>query len=140
RLEYNFLDYYDRKRYIRWTPYYFIGAAAGVYSNELVVNNRQYRGLNSETKNSIAFAIPTGVGIKLALSRHWNLGAEFGARKTFSDKLDNLTGEVVDGINSKPISNPFDKDWYFYNGISISYTFYKIHCPDIYKIAPGLLE
>src|SRR5690606_2234391 len=134
RLEYNFLDYYDRKRAVRWTPYYFIGLAGYMYSNELRANAS---GLNSESRKLIGFSIPTGAGIKFALSTNWNLGLEFGARKTFNDELDNLTAEAEGAINTKFLANPYDKDWYFYKGISISYTFYNIPCPDFYKTTPG---
>jgi hypothetical protein len=29
--------------------------------------------------------------------------------------------------------NKHDQDWYYYSGLSLSYTFYKIPCPDHYK-------
>ena len=56
--------------------------------------------------------------------RRWNLGLEVGARKEFTDKLDDISEQ------NPLIENRHDQDWYFYNGVSISYTFYKIRCPE----------
>lgn len=129
-IEYNFLDYYDQKRRVRWTPYFLVGAA-GYYGNVTTTLSRTGTGSGGrrelqETKLSIA--VPVGVGIKYALSTDWNLGLEVGARRTFGDTFDNLSDEEF------PFSaQPYDPDWYFYNGISISYTFYSIQCPDVYR-------
>jgi opacity protein-like surface antigen len=126
-LEYNFLDYYDEKRRHRWTPYFMLGAAVANYNNRV-----RFSGGYKPYTNTTIFAIPVGVGVKYALSNHWNLGAEFGARKTFSDGIDyqgkeSTPNNVPDEL---PNTNPYDKDWYYYNGVSISYTFYKIRCPE----------
>lgn len=135
-MEYNFLDYYDQRRRFRWTPYYFISLALFNYDVRNVGNpsdpNNIYAKENRSTTTSVS--IPTGVGVKLALSYHWNLGLEFGARKTFTDLLDNLDD------NNTAVSNPYDNDWYYYTGVSISYTFYKLRCPGVYKNTPGLLD
>jgi hypothetical protein len=140
-LEYNFLDFYDLRRHNRWTPYYFVNVA-GYYAStktESSVQNSIAEGSveNLVTGNNtvLSLAIPTGVGIKYALSHHWNLGAEIGARFIFTDQLDNL-GDAT----PLPLANPHDNDWYFYNGISLSYTFYKIPCPKVYKSKPSPLE
>ncbi|WP_262923007.1 DUF6089 family protein [Hymenobacter cellulosilyticus] len=68
------------------------------------------------------------------MSPRWNLGLEAGARKAFTDELDHL------GTQNPLLVNTHDQDWYFYNGLSISYTFYKINCPDSYKANPKLLR
>lgn len=125
-MEYNFLDYYDEKRKHRWTPYFMVGVAVTNYNNR-VQSPRGYK----PYVNSTIFAVPVGVGIKYALSNHWNLGAEFGARKTFTDAVDYASREgLVDVPEELLYANPYDKDWYYYNGLSISYTFYKIRCPE----------
>jgi hypothetical protein len=36
--------------------------------------------------------------------------------------------------------NSHEQDWYYYNGISLSYTFYKIRCPVPYGRNKGLLQ
>jgi opacity protein-like surface antigen len=127
-LEYNFLDYYDEKRRHRWTPYFMVGAAVANYNNRVLL-----RGAYKPYANSTILAIPVGLGVKYALTNNWNLGVEFGARKTFTDALDFLTnggGSFQNVPEEMPFTNPYTNDWYYYNGISISYTFYKIRCPE----------
>ncbi|MBC6991401.1 MULTISPECIES: type IX secretion system protein PorG [Hymenobacter] len=127
-LEYNFFDYHYRKDKSHFTPYVFVGLA-GFYTKtttESRFDKRQGSLLN--------FAVPAGLGFKIGLSEHWNLGLEAGARKTFTDQIDHLSDQDA------TYANKHDMDWYFYNGVSISYTFFKIRCPDQYKRNPKLLK
>ena len=140
-IEYNFLDYYDLRRRQRWTPYFFV-QAAGFYASVnsksdigAAVPDGQVSQLVTQDNAILSFSIPAGVGIKFALSHNWNLGAEIGARKTFTDQLDNLGEE-----QGRALANPNDNDWYFYNGFSISYTFYKLNCAKVYRGKPTPLE
>ena len=131
-VEYNFLDFHRRTDKVHFTPYLF-GGLAVFYANTTTVSNAGLGNLNRRGA-MIGFAIPVGVGAKLALSEHWNLGLEIGARKALTDQLDHL------GDQSPFLVNPHDQDWYYYNGLSLSYTFYKIHCPDSYKKNKELLK
>jgi hypothetical protein len=124
-MEYNFLDFYDLRRHIRWTPYFFVNVAG--YYVSAKTESSIYTQLNKEN-TFISFSIPAGAGIKYALSQNWNLGFEVGARKIFTVSFDNL-----DEVTSPAFANPHNNDWYFYNGFSISYTFYKIKCAKVYK-------
>lgn len=130
--EYNFLDFHRRTDKVHFTPYLF-GGIAVFYANTSTRSNAGLETLNRQG-SMIGFAIPVGVGAKLALSTHWNLGMEVGARKALTDQLDRL------GDQSAFLVNPHDQDWYYYNGLSLSYTFYKIHCPDSYKKNNKLLK
>ncbi|MBG8553274.1 type IX secretion system protein PorG [Hymenobacter guriensis] len=124
-LEYNFFDYYSKQVKTRFTPFAFIGVAGF-----LAPVRTQFTGsyTSPEQKNTlIGLAVPMGIGLKLGLSTHWNLGAEAGARKAFSDQLDNVSQQ------SDLVANRHDQDWYYYGGVSISYTFYKIRCPEVTK-------
>lgn len=134
-LEYNFLDYYDLSQSIRVSPYFFAGVAGLVYSHELETASDAVSPAVKPFDTKLTFSIPFGVGVKYALSKHWNLGLEFGGRKMFNDKIDYLSDS-----DGKHIANPYDNDWYFYNGISISYTIYQVNCPPTYKNQPGLLD
>ncbi|MBC7448632.1 MAG: hypothetical protein H7330_11290 [Hymenobacteraceae bacterium] len=126
-MEYNFLDYYNHKRLTRWTPYLFTGLA-GYYAS----TQTDYRVGGSTTApmmrrvegTKASFALPIGLGIKYALTREINLVAEVGGRRTFGDNFDNLVK-----ADSPQLADSGGPDWYFYNGISLSYTFYKIICP-----------
>ncbi|MET4075760.1 DUF6089 family protein [Hymenobacter sp. UYCo722] len=131
-VEYNFLDFHRRTDKVHFTPYLF-GGVAIFYANTTTVSDAGL-GTLSRKGAMVGFAIPVGVGAKLALSTHWNLGLEVGARKALTDQLDQL------GDQSAFLVNPHDQDWYYYNGLSLSYTFYKIHCPDSYKNNKELLK
>jgi len=132
-LEYNFFDFHNRKDKVHFTPYVVVGLAAF-----LANTTTQSNAVGAESFNKkgsvLGLAVPAGFGLKLALSRHWNLGLEAGARKAFTDELDHASTQ------SPVLVNNHDQDWYFYNGVSISYTFYKIHCPDSYKENKQLLR
>jgi hypothetical protein len=120
--EYNFLDYRSDKARKPWTPYLFGGIA--VYKFDPVENVRPEYELTQ-------LAIPFGIGFKYVLAGQWNLGLEFGARKTFTDYLDNLGGDL--NTTSKfQNGNPYDNDMYVFTTLSVSYTFYKIRCPNFY--------
>lgn len=124
-IEYNFYDYHNRRDKVHFTPYVFVGLAGFYAKTETTFASRPDLNQNS---GLVSVAIPVGLGFKYALSDHWNLGLEAGARKTLSDKLDHVDGKSSN--QTEVIGNPHDQDWYFYNGVSISYTFYKIRCPD----------
>lgn len=133
-LEYNFLDYHDRRDHQRFTPYGFIGLA-GFYANTSTrTQNDGLRGSFARSGSLFGLAVPVGVGLKYALSEFINLGLEVGARKTFTDRLDQLYDQTP------LLVNRHDQDWYYYSGVSISYTFYKIRCPEPYKRNPKLLQ
>jgi hypothetical protein len=134
-LEYNFLDYYDLRQSIRISPYFFAGVAGLLYNHKLETASDAVSPAIKPFDTNLTFSIPFGVGVKYALSKHWNLGLEFGARKMFNDKIDYLSED-----DGKQVANPYDNDWYFYNGISISYTIYRLNCPPTYKNQPGLLD
>ncbi len=132
--EYNFLDYYDLKRRTRWSPYFFLGVAG--YRAPTTTTFRSVPGTQEQKSvTHLSVAIPVGIGIKYALTDVLNLGIEAGARRTFGDDLDNLKSESLPDL-----AQPTDPDWYFYNGISLSYTFYNRLCPAIYKGQPRLLR
>jgi hypothetical protein len=140
-IDYKFLDFYDQRQRIRWTPYFFIGGAVANFNNRVVFSDNTIKPF----ENGFVFSIPAGIGFKYALSYHWNLGLEIAARKTLlktGDKLDYLrTGNYESNPPAElPDQNPHDNDWYYYSGVSLSYTFYKIICPDVYRKNPSLLK
>ncbi|WP_303312411.1 DUF6089 family protein [Hymenobacter sp. BT730] len=128
-LEYNFFDYYGAKTKTRFTPFVFVGVAGFLAPVKTVLQNGQ-----TFSNTVIGVAVPAGIGAKVGLSRHWNLGMEVGARKAFTDELDQLSKQ------NEVLANRHDQDWYFYSGLSVSYTFYKIRCPDVYKENNRLLQ
>ncbi|MBF9221884.1 type IX secretion system protein PorG [Hymenobacter ruricola] len=131
-VEYNFMDYHYRNDKIHFTPYLFAGVAA-FYASTSTVSNSLGGDFNQDG-SMLGFSIPAGVGFKYALSQHINLGLEVGVRKAFTDELDHLSKQDPLLVNSH------DQDWYYYSGLSLSYTFYKIPCPPQYKKNKRLLK
>jgi opacity protein-like surface antigen len=133
-VEYNFMDYHYRADKIHFTPYLFAGLAA-FYANTSTVTNNSALGNDFNRDGAmLGFSIPAGAGLKYALSEHLNLGLEVGVRKAFTDQLDHL------GDQDPLLVNPHDQDWYYYSGVNLSYTFYKIPCPSQYKKNKKLLR
>ena len=118
-VEYNFLNYKDKPRYINWTPYIFGGLA--YYSFKPNYETGSY-----STKQ---ISIPFGVGVKWEVSRPWSLEFEFGTRKLFTDNLDNLGSNAPPVIQKYQQGNPSLNDVYYYTSITLSYTIYNIVCP-----------
>ena len=133
-VEYNFMDYHYRTDKVHFTPYLFAGLAAFYANTTTVSNNPALGGAFNQSGAMLGFAIPAGVGFKYALSEHINLGLEVGVRKAFTDQLDHLSEQ------DQLLVNPHDQDWYYYSGLSLSYTFFKIRCPDQYKKNKKLLN
>lgn len=107
--EYDFFDFRDIENKYYMSPYLYGGLSANTFVGQ---------------KNSDTFAgIPFGAGIKFRLNGGWNLGAEIGARKNFTDKLDGYTDEIALGTSILT-------DWTYHAGVNFSYTFYSLICPD----------
>ena len=133
-VEYNFLDYHRRTDKVHFTPYLFAGLALFYANTTTVTNNAALAGNFNRQGSQFGVALPAGVGFKYALSQHLNLGLETGVRKAFTDQLDHL------GDQTPLLVNTHDQDWYYFSGLSLSYTFYKIPCPDQYKDNTKLLK
>ncbi|MCF2490446.1 DUF6089 family protein [Dyadobacter sp. CY347] len=116
--EYNFLNFQERRFAVNWSPYVFGGIGYTKF-------NPNPQGVGYKTSS---FVLPYGVGIKYQVRRPWNIGIEYGARKTYSDYLDNLGGDPV-GTDKLQQGDPSLKDTYYYLRLSVTYTFYKIVCP-----------
>ncbi|MCK9480380.1 MAG: DUF6089 family protein [Bacteroidia bacterium] len=110
-------------------------------AQETTKNNEQKRYALTQV------CIPFGVGYKFQLSDNWTAGIEFGARKTFTDYLDDISTKYWDPIivggaggymanavrdrsyevGEKPFmeedarGNKKTKDWYMFAGVHITY-------------------
>ncbi len=121
--EYNFFNFRNKKQLMKFSPYLTGGLAVFAGGFPSVVSNAVSE---SSANTGINVAVPFGLGMKFILTKNLNLGTEFIAHKTFTDYLDG----VSDGyIGTKSTGNPLDNDWYFYTGVSLSYTIYKVKCP-----------
>ncbi len=117
--EFNFLNYQETRHAINWTPYVFAGLAYSRF-------DPNPRTLNYKTTGIV---IPYGIGVKYLINRPWSIGLEYGTRKTFTDYLDNAGGPSLSTVKLEQ-TDPTTKDTYYYIGFSVSYTFYRIVCPE----------
>jgi len=116
--EYNFLDFKERRNVFNWSPYVLGGLGYMFFSPSPQTGS--YR--------QTSLTIPFGVGVKIQVRRPWSVGVELAARKTFTDYLDDFGPEDI-SPDKYQNGNPALKDMYYYLGVSVSYTFYKIVCP-----------
>ena len=135
-MEYHFLDFTNRFAEYRFSPYGFFGLGFAGF----VGKGRKFEDDPNPTGYRVgAPVIPFGIGIKYKLSENWILATEFGARATFTDALDKLYGQepliprFPDPNNPNALTgynygNYSDKDWYYFLGITISYTFSTVKC------------
>ena len=117
-VEYNFLNYRDFNEPNEFTPY--LTGGVGLYNFSVLNNDYDPDGFYTKV------CLPVGMGFKYTLSKQWNLGGEFVARRA-TDFLDGISDNV--NLLNKQIGDPVDADWYYYAGVSISYTFYNVQCP-----------
>lgn len=125
-MEFTFWEWYLYDGAPQFTPYLYTGITGISYSGLAKVpatdEIESYR-------NSWGMAIPMVVGIKKSFGSNWVLGAEIGARYTFTDNLDgsNPTGGLSDREDLK-FGNLDNNDWYVFTGITITYTWGRIPC------------
>lgn len=137
-VEFNFLDFVNHKSEFRFSPYAFFGLGYTFFSGE----GRIHGGIDSENYDFNTLVIPFGGGVKYILSEQLTLGVELGFRPTTSDYLDKLEGQLpaverydiplsstssalTQGIN---FGNPNTKDWYYFLGVTLSYSLNKARC------------
>ena len=148
----------------RLYPYLYGGAAVFKFNPEAVYNGQlvELQPLGTEGQGMNGFdskyrltqiSIPLGVGVKYRITDRLNLGLELGLRKTFTDYLDDLSGNYVNYndllagngpiaaalgnrtgelLGTEPLvidtgsqrGNADKDDWYYVGGLTISYQFY----------------
>lgn len=121
-LEFNFLDFdlHDNKNTI--TPYVFSGLNYFIY-DEIYISNQESE--KDYTRGS--FAIPMIIGLKAKIFSNFVIGAEVGARYTFTDNLDG-SNPMNDNFESLRFGNKNSKDWYLFSGFTLTYTFSENPC------------
>ncbi|MDY8136667.1 DUF6089 family protein [Aquimarina sp. 2201CG5-10] len=120
-MEYNFWDWYLYDYEPQFTPYLYTGITTFSYGALALDANDQI----TAYKDQWSFAIPMVIGIKKSLGRDLVLGAEIGARYTFTDNLD---GSSPDSSFGQEFGNINNNDWYVFTGITLSFTWGRIPC------------
>lgn len=157
--EYNFMKYVSGSRKYRSTPYVFGGIALFYFDPQTNYNGTNYHLRDFVTEQSkadgvyspVQLAIPIGVGYKFSMGKKklWNLGFEVGYRITFTDYLDDVSGDLPSNYNTTlpatdkqlayrgnatkwktrwPRGNSDNNDGYFFFGVSLSKTIRKFKC------------
>ncbi len=132
-------------------PYVFAGLAIAHFNPQAQMRGSWYdlQPLKTEGKkySRTTMAIPFGIGMKFNISYKLNFSLELGARKTFTDYLDDVSTQYIDVVQARqtqpmvaalayrtpeitgtfyenPVGqdrgNPANKDWYFMAGITVS--------------------
>lgn len=127
-LEFNFLEYNLHKLGPAFTPYLYTGITYFRY-DYAYFDAGQLQDINQKDGS---FAIPMTVGAKIRMNNFLILGAEIGARYTFTDNLD---GSNPEGSNYEPFrfGNILSDDWYVFSGITVTYTFGRKPCSDCFE-------
>ncbi|TXN37004.1 hypothetical protein FVB32_01575 [Flagellimonas hymeniacidonis] len=127
-LEFNYVEYNLHKLGPAFTPYLYTGLTYFRYDFNYF-DALQVQDINQKEGS---FAIPMTVGAKYRLNQFLILGAEIGARYTFTDNLDASNPE---GSNFEQFrfGNILSDDWYVFSGITLTYTFGRKPCQDCFE-------
>lgn len=115
--EYQFFDLRQKYPPFGFSPYIF-GGLGGYYlsAEDQLENDYRVSGVH----------IPFGAGLRFLLNPKWHLDLEFSPRRTFSTGLDRLFEPASQQFSG---GNPHKTDWYYYLGVNLTYTVFKINCP-----------
>lgn len=97
--EWNLLPFHIRAEK-RGAPYLFVGLGGYYFNPQAQWKGEWYNLSDMHTENQkyrrFQVAVPFGMGFKFNMSYKVNFGLEFGARKTFTDYLDDVSTEYPD--------------------------------------------
>ncbi|MEM1320665.1 MAG: DUF6089 family protein [Bacteroidota bacterium] len=158
--EYNLFGYNVLENIRQFSPYVLVGVSAFAFKPRAFYEGRwhELQPLGTEGQGMEGYeapyklrqiSVPLGCGFKMSISDAVNLAFELGFRKTFTDYLDDVSGQYPDlnalqearnetavalsyrrpevdpGAPIDPIGgargNPDNKDWYFFNGFTLTF-------------------
>ncbi len=123
-LEFNFFDFNLHDYHTKVTPYIYSGLSFFLYDGLYRYSSNPN---NIQSVNSNSFAIPMILGIKSNVTPHFVIGAEVGARYTFTDNIDG-SNPNTSNANILKFGNLNNNDWYVFSGITLTYTFGQKPC------------
>lgn len=127
-LEFNFVEYNLHKLGPAFTPYLYTGFTYFRY-DFMYFDAQQLQDIGQKDGN---FAIPMTVGAKYRLNQFLILGAEIGARYTFTDNLD-ASNPQNSNFEFASFGNILSDDWYVFSGLTLTYTFGRKPCQDCFE-------
>jgi hypothetical protein len=159
QIEFNFLPYETGNYEYPFSPYIFTGIAVFHFNPKADLNGEVFelqplgtegQGINGTKKyKRIQIAIPIGGGLKFAVGRNVGMGIEVGARKTYTDYLDDVsttypdqqillatrgaaavalsdrsfsgsdTSSLIPNVYKKQRGDSKNKDWYLFAGVTV---------------------
>ncbi|MDO6818700.1 DUF6089 family protein [Zobellia sp. 1_MG-2023] len=131
-LEFNFVEYNLHRLGPAFTPYLYTGLTYFRYD----YNYFDAGQFLDVSQRDGSFAIPMTVGAKIRLNQFLILGAEIGARYTFTDNLDGSNPEKLNvsrQLNDLRFGNVFSDDWYVFSGFTLTYTFGRKPCMECFE-------
>ncbi len=161
-IEINFLPYEIGSDKRPFTPYMFLGLTYFKMNPMTQYNDSwiELQSLGTEGQGTEfsdkkpyklnQLSIPLGLGMRFNMTPRWAIGFEYGIRKTFTDFLDDVSGNYVNpallsettgslsadlsdqslnnegsfaNVNGQSVSrgNPNTKDWYVFAGLTLSF-------------------
>jgi hypothetical protein len=135
-MEYHFIDFLHPHSVYKYSPYGFFGLGYSFFTG----SGQSYFADQEAGSYTLGTpVIPFGIGIKYKLSSKWMLAAELGFRATFTDLLDKIDGNLpLNPVLNDPLANGqpvrisrgnySDRDWYYFLGLTVSYSFNTIRC------------
>lgn len=156
QIEFNFLPYKLNDDEYAFSPYLFTGLAVFYFNPKTQYNGRVYPLPSLETEGTkyslFQFAVPMGMGLKFNVGT-MSLGIEGGARKTFTDYLDDVSKIYLDknilstdaaalsnksnniNVTGRQRGNSSDKDWYLFAGIILTFKLgsNKVECNESFQ-------
>ena len=122
-MEFTFIDFDLHSGYPMITPYLYSGISAFRFDEYYYLSGAQTP-LNSKTWS---YGIPMTLGVKTNFLGNFVIGAEVGARYTFTDALDGSNPNDP-AFQQYRFGNINNNDWYVFSGITITYTFGENPC------------
>lgn len=123
-IDFNFLDFDLHQPDFAMTPFVYAGIS-GIQFHDL--HFKFHKLVEDKRNKNYALAIPFAVGLKTRINPRFILSAELGARYTFTDNLDGSNPEMKNA-GAYQFGNHESKDWYFFSGITLTYTFGQNPC------------
>jgi hypothetical protein len=106
--EFNLLPYISNSKKYRFAPVLFAGVSVFYFNPMAYYGTKEYalQPLGTEGQNLggtypkkyslVQLSIPMGIAFKYSLGNFWNLGLEVTLHKTFTDYLDDVSGNYAD--------------------------------------------
>ncbi len=157
QVELNFFRLYNERGKNFFSPYIFAGIAIFSFNPQAADKDGTYyalqhigtegQGMDGEKDfySLVNCAIPFGIGIRFNIARYISIGAEWGMRYTFTDYLDDVSGNYYDNqalsikrgeavarlADKSDIlheagtarGNSTTKDWYSFAGVIVTFKF-----------------